>query len=125
MKKTDNKNTEKLHALLSCVTPPTEEQRKGILAFLEKKYGACELETVNDPSLQGGFVLRAGADVYDWSVKGRVEQLRRSLDLSGASADGIIPLLKEKIASFNLERESKERGTVVSRRRRNSDSCRA
>ena len=114
MKKTDNKNTEKLHALLSCVTPPTEEQRKGILAFLEKKYGACELETVNDPSLQGGFVLRAGADVYDWSVKGRVEQLRRSLDLSGASADGIIPLLKEKIASFNLERESKERGTVVS-----------
>ncbi len=114
MKKNDKNTSEKLHALLCCVTPPDEKQKKGILAFLEKKYGACELEITVDPSLRGGFVLHAGADVYDWSVKGRVEQLRRSLDLSGTDADGIIPLLKEKIASFELERESCERGTVLS-----------
>ena len=33
MKKTDNKNTEKLHALLSCVTPPTEEHERLITLF--------------------------------------------------------------------------------------------
>lgn len=110
----ERKNDEKLHALLYCVTPPTEKQKKGILDFLGHKYGPSELEIISDPSLKGGFVLHAGADVYDWSVKGRVEQLRRSLDLGDADADGIIPLLKEKIDSFSLEKMSEERGTVLS-----------
>ncbi len=110
----ERKDNSKLHALLHCVTPPTARQEKGILAFLRKKYGSCELEIVNDPSIKGGFVLYAGADVYDWSVKGRVQQLRRSLELGDTDASGIIPLLKEKIASFSLERNAEERGTVVS-----------
>ena len=109
-----NVNSDKLHALLYCVTPPTEEQRKGLLGFLESKYGPSELEIVSDPSLKGGFVLHAGADVYDWSVKGRLRQLRRSLDIGNADADNVIPLLKEKIASFDLDRKSEERGKVIS-----------
>ena len=104
----------KLHALLYCVTPPTEKQKAGILGFLADKYGESELEIIEDPSLKGGFVLQAGADIYDWSVKGRVQQLRRSLDLDSVDAGGIIPLLKEKIEAFSLERKSEERGMVVS-----------
>ena len=107
-------NNTKLHAILHYVTPPSDKQKKGILDFLEKKYGPSELELVTDLSLKGGFILYAGADVYDWSVKGRVEQLRKSLELSNTDADGIIPLLKEKIASFTLERAHEERGTVIS-----------
>lgn len=107
-------NNTKLHAILHYVTPPSDKQKKGILDFLENKYGPSELELVTDLSLKGGFILYAGADVYDWSVKGRVEQLRKSLELSNTDADGIIPLLKEKIASFTLERAHEERGTVIS-----------
>ena len=86
-------NNTKLHAILHYVTPPSDKQKKGILDFLEKKYGPSELELVTDLSLKGGFILYAGADVYDWSVKGRVEQLLKSLELSNTDADGIIPLL--------------------------------
>ena len=88
-------NNTKLHAILHYVTPPSDKQNEVILDFLEKKYGPSELELVTDLSLKGGFILYAGADVYDWSVKGRVEQLRKSLGLSISDAAGINPLIKE------------------------------
>ena len=50
-------NNTKLHAILHYVTPPSDKQKKGILDFLEKKYGPSELELVTDLSLKGGFIL--------------------------------------------------------------------
>ena len=66
------KSGEKKYVRLLCVTPPDEKQKAGLLAFLEGKYGACELDIVEEPSLGGGFRIEAGSDVYDWSIKGRV-----------------------------------------------------
>mgnify|MGYP001045318147 CR=1 FL=1 len=84
-------------ARLFCVTPPDEARKRGFLDFLRAKYGECELEIIEDPALGGGFKLQVGADVYDWSIKGRVEQLKAGLATESGSADKIIPLLKEKL----------------------------
>ena len=65
----------------NCVTPPGEEQKKGIEAFICRKYGAKEakLSVCRDDSLMGGFLLRVGSDEYDWSVKGRMDRLAQEL----------------------------------------------
>ena len=57
------KSGEKKYVRLLCVTPPDEKQKAGLLAFLEGKYGACEMDIVEDPSLGGGFRIEAGSDV--------------------------------------------------------------
>ena len=70
-----------LKAALYCVTAPGEEQKKGIEAFLCRKYGAekAELSVCRDDSLIGGFLLRVGSDEYDWSIKGRMDRLAQEL----------------------------------------------
>ena len=69
------------NAVLYCVTPPGEEQKKGIEAFICRKYGAKEakLSVCRDDSLMGGFLLRVGSDEYDWSVKSRMDRLAQEL----------------------------------------------
>ena len=70
-----------LHAVLSCTTPPSAEQKAGMEAFLCRKYGAdkAEISVRTDKSLLGGFILRAGSDEYDWSMKGRLDRLEQRL----------------------------------------------
>ena len=70
-----------IRAVLSCVTPPGEEQKKGIEAFLCRKYKAekAKIQVCRDDSLLGGFLLRVGSDEYDWSIKGRMDRLYDTL----------------------------------------------
>lgn len=70
-----------LHAVLKCTTPPGEEQKAGMEAFLCRKYGAREaqISVCTDETLLGGFVLRVGSDEYDWSLKGRLDRLEQRL----------------------------------------------
>lgn len=75
---------EKAHtlcAVLSCTEPPSEEQLKKMEAFLCGRYGAekAEIRVCRDESLLGGFILRAGDDEYDWSIKGRLDRLKQKL----------------------------------------------
>ena len=70
------------NAVLYCVTPPGEEQKKkGSRHSSAEKYGAKEakLSVCRDDSLMGGFLLRVGSDEYDWSVKGRMDRLAQEL----------------------------------------------
>ena len=66
-----------LHATLRCVTPPNEAQLEKMKAFLAEHYhcDSVELEIKQDPSVRGGFVLNAGNDEYDWSMRSRQERL--------------------------------------------------
>lgn len=70
-----------IHAVLSCVTPPGEDQKKGIEAFICRKYGVeeADIQVRRDDSLIGGFLLRVGSDEYDWSMKGRMNRLYDTL----------------------------------------------
>ena len=70
-----------LTATLSYVTLPTEEQMEKIRQFLCRKYHSREakIELVENPELIGGFILKAGSSEYDWSLKGRLQQLTQQI----------------------------------------------
>lgn len=70
-----------LKAVLTCTVAPDEEQKKGMESFLCRKYGArkAQIEVRYDADLLGGFILRAGSDEYDWSMKGRLDRLTQTL----------------------------------------------
>ena len=70
-----------LKAVLTCTVEPDEEQKKGMESFLCRKYGAqkAQIEVRHDANLLGGFILRAGSDEYDWSMKGRLDRLTQTL----------------------------------------------
>ncbi len=109
---------------LSYVTPPTEEQLQGIKEFIQKKYGGEDrdpedilFETREDPSLGGGFVIRAGNEVFDWSVKGRMRQFKKKVKQAEITAEtngsSIIPILRSTIEEFELEAKNHKVGQVV------------
>ena len=113
--------TEDSDAELIYVTPPTEEQMKGIKAFLAKEFNNPEMQIVckEDKSIKSGFVLRVGTKEYDWSEKGRVQQLQykiakavNSSNTKTFSEEGIISILRSEIADFELEAKNKEIGVV-------------
>lgn len=70
-----------LNAVLTCMTPPEKGQMEGIEKFLCRKYGvnSARIEVRRDESILGGFILRAGSDEYDWSIKGRLDRLEQTL----------------------------------------------
>ena len=105
-----------LNAVLTCIQPPTEEQKKGMEAFLCKKYGAnrAKIEVRQDKALLGGFILRVGSDEYERTP----EQIRTKIDLevnkvSSINSDEIISILKEEIENFDTMSKDSEVGTVV------------
>ena len=57
---------------------PSQDLEKQLVRLLERKFG-CKvlLESVVDPSLIGGFVIRVDDYMLDASVRGRVESIRR------------------------------------------------
>ena len=109
---------EELTVTLSYVTPPSGEQLDSIRDFVERKYGQKNLvfEVREDASLGGGFVIRAGNEVYDWSTRGRMKQLQEKLEKASGKASfseqGIISILRSEIEDFELEAEDNEIGCV-------------
>ena len=97
---------------LSYVTAPTEEQLQNIRDFVQKKYHRDDMvfETKEDPALGGGFIIRAGNEVYDWSTNGRMKQFADKLSQVGktASEQGIISILKGEIEDFHLQAQEHE-----------------
>lgn len=57
-----------------------ETQRSELRRALEQRFGKkVELDVSTDPNLLGGFVAQLGSEIYDASVRGRIENLRESL----------------------------------------------
>ena len=57
----------------------TLEQQAGIKSDLEKRYGAgLNVSYAVNPSLIGGLRIQVGSDLYDGSVKTRLEKLAQS-----------------------------------------------
>lgn len=70
-----------MRAELFYVTPPTKEQLDGMKNFLKKKYKMSDVtvEMKEDKTLLGGFLLAAGGEEYDYSLRGRFEKLSQQL----------------------------------------------
>ena len=107
-----------LRVEIRCMTPPTEAQRERIKALLLRERGGDDVEFVirRDPAAGDGFNIFVGDDNYDWSTLGRIRQLRRSLQALPREKqfDGIISLLREDIADFELHTGHQQVGQVVS-----------
>ena len=107
-------------ARLTYVTPPTEAQMAGIRKFLADKYDNknIKIECVEDPSIGSGFVIRAGNHEFDWSEKGRIDQIQQKVQSAVSAAkvnqDDLISILKTEINDFALRATDKEVGVVTS-----------
>ena len=108
-------------AQLIYVTAPTDEQLEGIKAFLAKEFHNPDMELTlkEDKSIKSGFVLRVGTREFDWSEKGRIEQLENRLAKAVNSSrnttfseESIVSILKSSIDDFELEAKDKEIGVV-------------
>ena len=112
---------EPLNCVLEYVTEPTDKQSDGMIRFLKEKYPGrvLNLTKKQNTDLGNGFVLRAGSEEYDWSMKGRAALLKKridSMELSGKDSllvqKGIISILKDSLE--NIEVSGNEVGIVNS-----------
>ena len=55
---------------------PSQAQKERFESWLSRKYGeGVTLEWVCDSSISGGFRLKVGSELYDWTTEGRMAQL--------------------------------------------------
>ena len=93
---------------------PDETQEKRLTAFLRKRYGdGAELVWVEDHTLENGFRLETGDDVFDWSPQGRLNQLAARLKAVDTSEQNVIPLLRDTVESWTPKALVRTTGKVL------------
>jgi F-type H+-transporting ATPase subunit delta len=71
---------EKRHAKIESATNLESQAATNILDRLKKKYGTdLTSEFVVDPALLGGVRVRVGSDVFDGTLRNRLERLQQQL----------------------------------------------
>ncbi|MBQ4293121.1 MAG: F0F1 ATP synthase subunit alpha [Lachnospiraceae bacterium] len=103
-------------AKLYSKTPPNGAQRARFERFLSKKYGeGCSLIWVEDQTIENGFQLEVGHDLYDWTREGRFQQFKELLEeLSKRETDEaqLITLFKTSIEEWKVGATPEEEGNV-------------
>ena len=101
-------------AILYSNAEPSPKQREKFVEFLRGKYGEdYELVWEQEEVEGNGFRLAVGTEVYDWSLQGRIAQLRETLQKVKAEGK-LIPLLKETVHDWVPQALAEEIGTVES-----------
>ena len=71
---------EKRHARIESATELNPETTAQIVANLKRKYGQDLMtESVVNPDVLGGMRIRVGSDVWDGTVRNRLERLQQQL----------------------------------------------
>ena len=71
---------EKRHARIESATQLAPQAAANIFERLKKKYGSdLTTEFVVDPTLLGGVRVRVGSDVWDGTLRNRLERLQQQL----------------------------------------------
>ena len=115
-------NKKELKVSLFYVTPPVDSQLDKIKDFVAAKEGVnkdeVKIDLVEKKDLVGGFVLRVGTHEYDWSTKGRLDQLMSELLSSddGSSEKSDVNYLDDGLdaAKIAKDRLSKLRSSIES-----------
>ena len=100
-------------------TKPSDEQLQKISEMLCKKMEVekVDIMPIQDDSVGGGFIIKCGNFEYDWSDRGRAEQLRDMLKgvkrQGTTSSPHIISILKNHVEDFRLELQDREVGNVL------------
>lgn len=105
---------EKLTAVLQSAKAPTGTQHSRLLAFLKRTYGReAELTWERDDSLEKGFRLKVGSDVYDWSLEGRMRQFQERMQQLEPGQENIVPLMRQAIENWTPAAAAEEVGQVL------------
>lgn len=105
---------EKLIAVLQSAKAPTDTQHSRLLAFLKRTYGReAELTWERDDSLEKGFRLKVGSDVYDWSLEGRMRQFQERMQQLEPGQENIVPLMRQAIENWTPAAAAEEVGQVL------------
>ena len=103
-----------LEAVLRSADAPSEAQRNRFAAFLKKQYGEeVPLRWEQDPALEKGFRMEVGADLYDWSLEGRLRQFRERLEQLNPAGVSVIPLMREAVRNWQPDAAPEEVGSVL------------
>lgn len=107
-----------LHVEIDYVVPPTTEQLEKIKAFLAEKFHATAIDMTmkEDKHLLGGFIIRAGNEEFDWSMRGRLSKIDNQLkEHLGNPEDmhDIITILKTEIEESAFDTSKHEVGNVT------------
>ena len=106
-----------LVARLAAPVEPSEEQKRRFISFLSGKYNReVTLEWEKDETLEGGFKLFVGEEVYDWTNEGRFQQLREQIGnviiTQETKEEELIPLIKSAVDEFYATASAEEEGIV-------------
>ena len=108
-------NDPRLTANLFSVCPPDSAQRAKLEEVLAKKYGRpVELSWQEDKTASGGFRIEIGSEVIDWTVEGRLGQLKERLAALKAGKQSVIPLIRDTVRDWVPEVCAREVGSVLS-----------
>ncbi len=103
-----------LTAELRSAVKPTEEQFRRFEKFLAGKYKRkVPLRWEEDPALKQGFRLQVGADMYDWTIKGRVRQFRDYVRGLESGSNDILPLMRQAVEDWTVAVTPEEIGEVT------------
>ena len=101
-------------AVLYSNTPPSDEQKQKFILFLSQRYNAdVSLEWKETDIPEGGFKLEVDSEIFDWSVDGRLAQLKDTLSKLKTKNDDIIPLIRDTIEKWTPEAIAEEVGEVL------------
>ena len=117
-----------MEAILYSAEIPSNTQRQQLISFLKKKYNSDVILTwKEDKELSNGFRLEVGKTVddslsgnweldavYDWSLEGRLQQLKEEITQLSVGSGDIIPLMRETINNWVPKALEQEVGTVLS-----------
>ncbi|MDE7003344.1 MAG: F0F1 ATP synthase subunit alpha [Oscillospiraceae bacterium] len=105
----------RLTAQLRSADQPTQEQIQRFDAFLSRTYKRkVPLHWEFDETLQDGFRLQVGSDVYDWTLDGRVRQFQDYLRRLEPGENDIIPLIRQAVERWEPSPAPEEMGEVLS-----------
>jgi F-type H+-transporting ATPase subunit delta len=68
----------KYHAKIQSASPLTEVKAREIQASLTEKFGRITAEFHHTPDLIGGLRIQLGSNVWDGSIKSRLEAIKQS-----------------------------------------------
>ena len=81
---------------------------------MQKKYQTpVTLSWERDETLSGGFRMTVGADVYDWSLEGRVRQFRERMQQLDPSGENVLPLMRDTVKNWTPSVVPEENGSVL------------
>ncbi|MDE6589387.1 MAG: F0F1 ATP synthase subunit delta, partial [Oscillospiraceae bacterium] len=103
-----------LSAVLRSPRKPTADQLRRFEEFLSRTYKRkVPLHWEEDAALRSGFRLQVGADIYDWTLDGRIRQFTDYLRQIQPGQDDLLPLMHQAVESWELAAVPEEIGTVL------------